>query len=95
MIRTKDLVNFMNIRVGQTFRYEEIDKEMVLEIVARLRAYDKLKERIEKLIATMSNVVDTGKAPNPVCQRCKYWVNMPIGCCTLDDECPENPYKRK
>lgn len=28
------------------------------EIVARLRAYDKLKESIEKLIATMSNEVD-------------------------------------
>ncbi len=49
MIRTKDLVCFMEIRVGKTFRYEEIDKEYVQEIIKRLRGHDKLKEGIEKI----------------------------------------------
>jgi len=60
MIRTKDVIEFMENRVGKTFIYVEWDKEMVCEIIARLRAYDKLKESIEKLLARVSNGVDKG-----------------------------------
>ncbi len=58
MIGTKDLVCFMKIRVGKTFRYADIDKEMVFEIIKRLRAYDRICHDLEQLIATLSNVID-------------------------------------
>lgn len=30
-------------------------------------------------------------AINPICRKCEYWVNMPVGC-TLSGECPQNPF---
>jgi len=39
----------------------------------------------------MSKKTNKKDAPNPICHRCKYWVNIPIGC-TFDGECPQNPY---
>lgn len=57
MIRTKDLVEF--IEGIQTTYYIKHDlRECCLEIVARLRAFDKLKESIEKLCRRLSNEVD-------------------------------------
>jgi hypothetical protein len=55
MIRTKDLVDM--IRTIES-KFSGSYKEYLYEIVARLRAYDKLKESIEKLLARVSNGVD-------------------------------------
>ena len=57
MIETKDLVEFIRNEVFPV--HCQTDKhEYMAEIVARLRAYDKLKESIENLIARMSSGVD-------------------------------------
>jgi len=55
MIRTKDLVGYINKWLTNR---SPIDMEYRAEIVARLRAYDKLKESIEKLCRDLSNGVD-------------------------------------
>ena len=56
MIKTKDLEQFINGVCNRTFPVET-EKEWMLEyrqeIVVRLRAYDTLKEGIEKLIAKL------------------------------------------
>lgn len=61
MIKTKDLVGFMNNPMVM-FWEQGLSREMAIEykreIVARLRAFDKLKESIEKMIATLSSGVD-------------------------------------
>ena len=57
MIETKDLEKFLRGNVNYNYP-NKIDIEYMEEIVARLRAYDKLKESIEKLIATISSEVD-------------------------------------
>ena len=57
MIETRDLVEFVRANVN----YNDpapIDMEYREEVVARLRAYDKLKESIEKLCRDLSNGVD-------------------------------------
>lgn len=56
MIRTKHLVEFM--RGSPLFHDTPLTLEYRAEIVARLEAFDKLKESIGKLLATVSGGVD-------------------------------------
>lgn len=56
MIRTKDLVEYMEKE--RVLNFTPWEREYKLEIVARLRAFDKLKESIENLLARMSNEVN-------------------------------------
>jgi hypothetical protein len=68
MIRTKDLEEFIkdgnfDVGYGELPRCDIKDikglyQEYCAEIVARLRAYDKLKESIEKLCRDLSNGID-------------------------------------
>jgi energy-coupling factor transporter ATP-binding protein EcfA2 len=64
MIRTEDLVGFFDNII---YHPEQTDytpneiEEYTHEIVARLRAYDKLKESIEKLCRDLSSGVDGRK----------------------------------
>lgn len=55
MIKTRDLVEFIR-ELPLKFSYEHM--EYWTEIIVRLRAFDKLKESIEKMIAMMSGGVD-------------------------------------
>ena len=57
MIETKDLLAFMDVIRIYYARGDE-EKERISEIVARLRAYDKLKEGIERLCRRLSNRID-------------------------------------
>jgi len=52
MIRTKDLEEFIGAWLVVR---NPLQGEYKLEIVARLKAFDKLKESIEKLLAQTSN----------------------------------------
>ena len=54
-IETKDLVEFIR-NLPLKFSYEHM--EHWTEIIVRLRAFDKLKESIEKLCRRLSNEVD-------------------------------------
>jgi len=58
MIRTKDLENFMYYELLHTPFGHTQEREYIYKIVARLRAYDKLKEGVERLLARVSNGVD-------------------------------------
>lgn len=55
MIDTRDLVEYVRNNLDSL---TPMTAEYKAQIVARLRAYDSLKEGIEKLIARMSNTVD-------------------------------------
>ena len=52
MIRTKDLVEFIKSKEIRTIYHNEV--EYIAEIVARLQAYDELRESIEKLTKELS-----------------------------------------
>jgi len=54
VIKTKDLVEFVREEIGETIP-QTGRREYLAEIVVRLRAFDKLKEEIEKLLVRMSN----------------------------------------
>lgn len=55
MIETKDLTEYVrNTNTGNA-GVADIEMEYRAEIVARLRAFDKLKESIEKLCYRLSN----------------------------------------
>jgi len=54
MMRTKDLIEFL--KAGEV--YDDEDREYMEEAIKRLRAYDKLKESIEKLCCDLSSGVD-------------------------------------
>ena len=56
MIRTIDLIGMIREIEG---KFSGTYKDYLHEIMARLRAFDELKKGIKKLIATMSNEVDT------------------------------------
>jgi len=62
MIRTKDLISFLSHGLHNLDYTNKKTCDMYVEyeaeIVARLRAYDKLKESIEKLCRDLSNGVD-------------------------------------
>ena len=61
MIETKHLVEFMNHREdehSEKMYTEDAYQEYCAEIVARLKAFDKLKEEIEKLCQRLSNEVE-------------------------------------
>ena len=59
MIRTKDLEGFMReTRLESISSLDHKGQEYCHEIVGRLRAYDKLKESIENLLAPKSSEVD-------------------------------------
>ena len=49
MIRTEDLVAFMDV-VRIYYAKGEQEKERIYEIVARLQAFDRLKEEIKKMV---------------------------------------------
>ena len=54
MIETKELKYYLE----ENMPNGDLDREYTYEIVARLRAYDKLIESIEKLCHRLSNGVD-------------------------------------
>ncbi len=61
MIETKHLIEFMRDTIDFSNEVPDIQdlyNEYIAEIVARLRAYDKLIESLEKLCHRLSNGVD-------------------------------------
>jgi len=54
MIETRDLVEYVKGSITNC----DLHQEYIAEIVARLRAFDKLKESIENLLARLSNEGD-------------------------------------
>ena len=58
MIRTRDLVELVNKYLPESY---EIHKEYKAEILVRLRAYDELKDGIEKMVKNCRELIKEGK----------------------------------
>ena len=58
MIKTRNLIGFMKDKNVAIIIDAPVGKEYRAEIITRLRAFDKLKDSIEKLCRHLSNGVD-------------------------------------